>query len=677
MPDILIKNEVGIPVTYEGITSITVPTADGGTATFNNGIPNPTITREEMENFLNNGSPNYTVYSFTFEAGRLVSSNLADFGLWYVTDFDAIKIYDGNNWGTFRDLGDGIIISSNTGSIPGLLYFSKEDHTAELIHSGSFSNVTWTTIPTGYLLSNNSNSNILRFNSTTHAVDEVFTGRSGLTSSYEIDGVGTLLSHVSSTQYEILFYDYEMGEIVGTGINALYMSNGTAVPGGHLIFCSYSGTSYQIPICFFDIETKTLTSVYLSYNSYYWYTYQHDTGDGLLMGGNYSGANYYGILYFDYETKAITKVYSSDYYWRYFHAVQGGVLCTSTQNNTTGVVFFDTETLTATKIYTSGYYYTDFIDTGNGCVLLSNNTAGIIYYDSNLRTVTQVYTTGTWHNRCAVKGGCLFSSQNSSFTGVLFFDEDTKTVTKIWEVGYNWSLYRVSGGALVGSQQSVGFLFLDEDTKTITQIEAASNYWRSFLDVDGGCFISNTGNSRTPYFYKNSDRSFTGLSFSCTYLTSKVDVPGGALISTSSSTRGIWLYDNATCELTQIHDIGYNWTVATEVEGGLLLSGGTAAFGVVFYDYTTRTVTVIDTSGYNWNYVIDVGNGYLLTSTLGNASGIIYFDKTSKTGEQKYSKGWNWVETEWHTQGLKLYQKNAKFTKALIRDETEQIIIEV
>ena len=39
MPDILIKNEVGIPVTYEGITSITVPTTDGSTATFNNGIP--------------------------------------------------------------------------------------------------------------------------------------------------------------------------------------------------------------------------------------------------------------------------------------------------------------------------------------------------------------------------------------------------------------------------------------------------------------------------------------------------------------------------------------------------------------------------------------------------------------------------------------------------------------
>ena len=77
MPDIYLKNEVGTPIPYFGVDTITVPRYDGGSATFTFGVPPATETWQQMQNLLNNGS--YTKYTVTVGTHKLVSSNYPGF----------------------------------------------------------------------------------------------------------------------------------------------------------------------------------------------------------------------------------------------------------------------------------------------------------------------------------------------------------------------------------------------------------------------------------------------------------------------------------------------------------------------------------------------------------------------------------------------------------------------
>ena len=122
MPDILIKNEVGEDVEYDGVLSISVKTVDGGTAQFNFGVPEQEESRKQMLAFLSDTA--YSHNTFTYDNIQLTSSNLTDFGLWYITSYAAVKVMDGENWGNFKAVEGGVLFTSSASNHSGVYFFN-------------------------------------------------------------------------------------------------------------------------------------------------------------------------------------------------------------------------------------------------------------------------------------------------------------------------------------------------------------------------------------------------------------------------------------------------------------------------------------------------------------------------------------------------------------------------
>lgn len=152
MPDILIKNEIGEDIEYDGVLSISVKTVDGGTAQFNFGVPEQEESRKKMLAFLSDN--HYSHYNFTYDNIQLVSSNLPDFGLWYLTSYAAVKLMGGENWSNFKAVDGGVLITSSSAR-QGIFFFNYETLSVEKLYDTGYNINCYHSVPGGYLLSGN------------------------------------------------------------------------------------------------------------------------------------------------------------------------------------------------------------------------------------------------------------------------------------------------------------------------------------------------------------------------------------------------------------------------------------------------------------------------------------------------------------------------------------------
>jgi len=97
MPNILLKDELGVDIEYENIDTLTVRTSGGGTATYTWGNPTATDAWNMVETIRRGASQDiagYTKYSWTCGDVNIVSYAETGFGTWVQTRNDAWRISD-------------------------------------------------------------------------------------------------------------------------------------------------------------------------------------------------------------------------------------------------------------------------------------------------------------------------------------------------------------------------------------------------------------------------------------------------------------------------------------------------------------------------------------------------------------------------------------------------------
>lgn len=151
MADILLKTETGKQKEYYGIETITVQRVGGGTAAYSFGYPAPTEHWEQMTEFLSQNT--YTKYTANVQFGKLVSSDIADFGLWYLNNYDAIKLLEKTSWSNFQPVSGGALLSNNYSANKGLYLFDSKEMTARQVYPYGYSWSVFQKIGGGYLVS--------------------------------------------------------------------------------------------------------------------------------------------------------------------------------------------------------------------------------------------------------------------------------------------------------------------------------------------------------------------------------------------------------------------------------------------------------------------------------------------------------------------------------------------
>ena len=108
MPDVLLKDRNGNTIEYTDVNTITVPsTTPGETVTFNFTQPGPTPMWYVLQEFLKS---NAVMYTCEVGGGLLVSSPITDFGIYYVSDSDAVEVYPtGSGWQYFQPIEGGCL----------------------------------------------------------------------------------------------------------------------------------------------------------------------------------------------------------------------------------------------------------------------------------------------------------------------------------------------------------------------------------------------------------------------------------------------------------------------------------------------------------------------------------------------------------------------------------------
>ena len=540
MPDIRLKDRDGTLTPYYGVNSLTVPSViEGETVTFSVAGPSPTAAWYAMQAVL--ADSNYTKYTCTLDNGVLISANITDFGLWWMTEYDAVKVSDAVSktefmykvnadcllsgttpgmgiwlfdaetqtisqvystayyWRYFQDVGDGCLISgtSQTGTYSGIVFYDYATKAVTKVYDPTWPYYGWsqyTFFEEGCLIGNGDYFGLVWFDYTTHIATNVFSQGANYVYKQVVDG-GLLLSSSStgSMQQGIVFFNLATKtatRVLNTG--SYRWEYFCQVTGGWLIG-SYSSTG----VAFFSDTTKTATMVYSTASD--WRYFQAVDGGALI--GCYSSAGV-GVLFFDSTTLTVTQVYATSYGWAYYYPVDGGCLIGGTRSGT-GLLFFDYVTRTVSKISTTSYRWAFFKDVDGGCIISpAYGGSGILFYDTATKVVSLIYSGGNqWQNYQPVTNGYLITAKGTDSTrGILFYNETAKTITLLHDAGYNWIYFQpVSGGVLcacdlTNNTTDVGIVFFDSATDTLTQVYSKGIKYDTFEEdpVNDGWIIYNS-----------------------------------------------------------------------------------------------------------------------------------------------------------------------------------------
>lgn len=625
MPDILIKNEIGEDIAYEGVEAVTFRKVEGGTASFTYGLPPYTDLWLYVEEFktIPAKTSYWTKAIAATKAGNIVTCSAPSFGTWLQTAYDAYKLSE-VYYPYLLAVPGGALLS--TAANNGALLFFDEDNKkiVEISESGGYTQNS--RIVGDKIL-------LIRYNCW-----EIFDPATKTVSRLKDNGTSTIGA-----------YCYE-------------------VPGG-LLLSGTRNNANSLGVYFLDYNTYSLSQLYDEGYSFFGsfrteentnaaHLRIHDCGDVLLFSSSVSSAP--GLYMYDKTERSVTRLSSQGYnffansfatrvaYSTYTRQIsEGVVIATSTaaygtwwfslldktliclaetgtfnswvetddtligSHSTHGCVVYDRVKKVWYRPATTGLYNCVAFTDG-GCVIGGNTTAlGAKYYNASTGTLTDLPNSSyIWYYSCKVPGGCLMSA-SATGTGVWKFKESDGSFTQIYSNGESWRMVRHGDSVLMGSftQSTQGFLFYKDGVVEYSN-PTTLRQMCSILTVDDGWVISSHYNSTNCYFVDKDTGEYILLTNGVTrlgpYLSSWY---GGDNYVKSSydynrkygDFRILSSYDGYGLIFDEVNKIAvrrYQWASASETPNTNLYSQAYLPFQRIFiYDICKDCVLIISATG--------------------------------------------------------------------------------
>jgi len=688
MPNVILKDENGDPITYYGVRSVTIPNDEGLSSIFNFGIPDATPMWETFNEFLSSSvagsSGRLQVTYYNGKNYKLVAtSTFPDFGIWLVTPYDAIQIYTGRGaWNYFIAIPGGVLISSSTSysaESNGVLFYDEAEMNITKIGTSGYAYTSSYTLKleNGIILW--SSSMALYVDYSDHSVTTIFNKSLGSVVVKKTE-VGALIMPASSTANSVIFFTEATKTVTETETTVMYLSTAMKIKDDYYIAASVSMARKLVllrpSLCTME-EMDTIAGTF----GRVW-----EFDDCVLFGSSNSSYNY-GCYVVDRETLEITRPVSTGYTYDGRVKTEHGAIFYST-NGYYGYVYFDTITREATYINVSAYYLSYVTPFRHGLLIASTNSAGARYFDYETKTDLSLFTQGTYWNKVIydedTDTAIICSTANS--VGAYLYDFTTNTATRL--ISSTYLMYHLECGSKIfftNGTSSQGLYVYDKTTRTMARSSIVTNtYYQNMKLVPGGCLIcGGTSGDGSLYFYDENTDTFTRLA---TGLYGGAFIDDGEdeiLIHTTSTsyTGGIRYYKKSTRTVTSIYSGGYNWRKYMEVTNGYIFVSSN--IGMYRYNRTNHSLTSLNGSFKEPSYIDrkEVPGGFLLWSNyLSGTSypqGIYYYDIETQKLKSVYSKGFRWSYFEETTGGYYIQMGELKFLKKLYWDNETKTITEV
>ena len=669
MPNVLLKNEIGEDVEYENVDTVTLRKVEGGTATYTYGLPEPTENWRMIHNYReavssNSGAPLrslYTVYSCQIANGFLVSSSLANFGLWLQSSYDAIKLDDRNFTNMYSVDGGAVLLTGNS-----IYYYETLSRTLTLIDDRCGSYEKPIAIGDKYFIGGGIR--WLIYNPVTKETMCILDG-SGKTTSMQ----PTSCDIGDSWLFSFNNYNSTYPELRG-----IYRLDKDPLAFDQIFFEGYRWMNTHR-------STAALNSSGIGLSTGGGCVM--DIGDGkILMSSITTSNNSGGFLMYDKDTRTVSRITDAAYYWMYHnyghyiysigsidcptHVIKGHGICftpyTGQSSTVGGMWWYDFETKELTQITTFGRYYywyeSDDVAIGTyssyGCAVYDKNTrqwyvpstsgtcycaavsedgiilggdsstTGLKYFDFETGQLTMVNASGPWYYACKVPEGFLVSSGTSSKLGVWLFNTSDKSFIQVWDKGYAWVMKRWNDTVVLGSYQTSldynGILLYKDGQMSLIQSTNATRmcYMKR---VDDGILVSRDTVSYC-YFVDgttgaikqlSNDNGYFGQYWYSWYGPGDYNKPtyefnrkfGNYRVISGYSSDGGCIFDDTTHELVKI----YNWaktsdTPSTTYTTRLSLNRPR------FFELDNSWVLIIGASGYPVMFNYETGMAYRFNS---------------------------------------------------------------
>lgn len=724
MPNVVLKDEHGDPIVYNDVLTISVPTDDGASAAFNYGMPKKTMTCEEFDYYLTQGSNNpITPSTYTSSHGYKIiyNTSVRNFGLWVVTPFEAFQIWDDgyNYWSSFNQAEHGVFITSGNNSSQGILYYDEVEMACTKIYSNGYSQSQFITCDDGYIIK--LSSFVVYVDKESIEVTPLILNNVGYYTIVKIDG-NIMFLCTNSTESYMYFFDEETIQLIPNDSATCRYMNTTLRPikeGYYLCTASTNG-SYGYII---DVVNHTTTKLQ-DYINYYAYSTQFD--DFYLIYSWSSGANYTGLLYLDRNNLEVTKLTSDGYLYSsndQYSAIFGDKIFLYSRSNTTGFFYIDLYDMSAqwfrsgidydsgdtvtlgNYIYTIRNYKQDhyimfdgtsyqfwIFDASQGELyrkyksgapyIGSNSYVMDIFYDSANHLLLYWYVNGV-------------SSSSSSYPGICSFNEDDYSVTPMINSGSYFPYTIIINGILffcttytrtynlLKYNPSVG------EIETIPDITNVSNFvFNNSYQVSGGYIFYYQNGSTYLIFYNPDNDTFTEIkdtdSTRRQITTYDIIDMNDRLFFTGS---GVWSYDKEHITISIKSSGGSYLKKYIDVPGGFILACGINSTPYGSKIYRTSTDEFLTSNMYintdRSDYAV-VDGGLLFYNKTQNTSnsgtdyqGIWYYDNFYMTATKVYNYGYGWSEIEPTGTGYYIQAYNMPFYKKLYFDSDSKTITEV
>lgn len=629
MPNVKLKDSSGTEVTYSGIQTITVPDADSENLITFTYIETELDNYRDMRNIIDSGIysstsctyENYEVRSFAYDTLL---------GTWFLdhTAMRAIKLPASiSTFTTITFFGD-MFLMSNT-----LLGYYKPS-TGEYVELENSVGYNWTSriyTKYGYLL--------LPWNSTAPVAYYV-------DSSYEIHELSSPSlgspnqDYVWPTSQGVLFFIYTstnshypvyFNENTLTFVSPPQKSMKNVVAKSETEYFMYGGGG----VYYFNENTSTFTlKVSLSENQSYVYTDNTVTASGAFI------TIVSRIYYIDFSTNSVSQLYYASNI-RLYQVASGPNYIFYASNNITGsgIIRLNVSTSAIDTPYPIAYYWT-YIYKHNSKTLLSTTSTsntGIVSVDGTTGDVVQIFSSGYgWVDCVELKLGIAICATSRSY-GILYYKFSTETITQVYSSGYNW-IYRV-GPLFTSKSSSDGLVLINELTATATMVKASTYRVDSFVDVGSGILAWSSSSSGLYYV------DYATYTYHLVYssiLGHKYLLLGNDVIlykDTPSSTHLVYWSSNSPTTYTILKSSFYNIRLVQVLEEDeYVLFGSDSVSGLWLFQHSTMTMTAIYPSLTGWHSVIPVDNGWLIIAGDGNASGVVFLNK-SFVGSSAYTYG--------------------------------------
>lgn len=554
MPNILLKNEIGEDVEYENVDTVTLRKVEGGTATFTHGLPEPTDNWRMIQAYRDSASTTgsalrslYTLHSCAISNGHLVSSSLADFGLWLQSTYDAIKIDERNFTNMYTVDGGALLLFGSA-----LYFYETNLRQLTLLDSycGSFGkpiqigdkyyiggSVRWFIFDSAAkevlcLLDGHGKTSSMQPTSCDLGECLLFSFNSYISAHAELRGIYRL--DKATLEFEQIFSEGYRWMQTYRSTAALSSSGIGAITGGGCIMDMGDGTvlissstasNGSGGFLRYDKDTKTVTRItdaayYWMYYSYSYYATAVGSRDcsthiiknhGVCLTPN-SGhsSSVGGMWWYDYATKELTQITT---YGRYYYWYESDDVAIGTYSSY-GCAVYDKNARRWHVPSTSGTCYCAAVSESG--IILGGDSAstGLKYYDFETSQLTMINASGPWYYACTVPEGFLLSSGTTTRLGVWLFRTSDKSFTQVWDKGYAWVMKRWNDTVVMGSYQTnqdYNAILMFKDG-ALTCIKDTNAVRMCYMEtVDDGIIVGRDSNSYC-YFVDGNTGEITQLS---------------------------------------------------------------------------------------------------------------------------------------------------------------------